>query len=125
MTKSIAHSDHGAPLLPGDERRRSQRVIIRVPLTLQVSKDGQSFIVSAHTIAVNIHGAMVICRESLDSDTKVEITNERTRERASARVTRAPRHSAEGFLTPLEFDKPFPMFWQISFPPTNWKPNDS
>jgi len=97
MTKSIAHSDRGPSLLPGDERRRSQRVIIRVPLTLQLSKDGQPFIVSAHTIAVNIHGAMVICRESLDIDTKVEITNERTRERASARVTRAPRHSAEGF----------------------------
>ncbi len=96
MTKSSAHSDRGPSLLPGDERRRSQRVIIRVPLTLQLSKDGQPFIVSAHTIAVNIHGAMV----------------------------RAPRHSAEGFLTPLEFDKPFPMFWQISFPPSNWKPND-
>ena len=124
MTKSIAHSDHGASLLPGDERRRSQRVIIRVPLTLELSKGGKSFMVSAHTVAVNIPGAMVLCRESLDSDTKVEIINDRTRERASARVTRAPRHSAEGFLTPLEFVKPFPMFWQISFPPSNWKPNE-
>jgi len=124
MIKSIAHSDHEASLLPGDERRRSQRVIIRVPLTLELSKGGKSFMVSAHTVAVNIHGAMVLCRESLDSDTKVEIINDRTRERATARVTRAPRHSAEGFLTPLEFVNPFPMFWQISFPPSNWKPND-
>jgi hypothetical protein len=124
MIKSIAHSDHESSLLPGDERRRSQRVIIRVPLTLELSKEGKSFMVSAHTVAVNIHGAMVLCRESLDSDTKVEIINDRTRERASARVTRAPRHSAEGFLTPLEFVKPFPMFWQISFPPSNWKPSD-
>jgi hypothetical protein len=124
MTKSNTQSDLGTSLLPGDERRRSQRVIIRVPLTLELSKDGQSFLVSAHTVAVNIHGAMAICRESLDADTKVEIINDRTRERASARVTRAPRHSAEGFLTPLEFVKPFPMFWQISFPPSNWKPND-
>src|SRR5258707_12655275 len=113
MTKSIAHSDRGPSLLPGDERRRSQRVIIRVPLTLKLSKEGQPFIVSAHTIAINIHGAMVICRESLDIDTKVEITNERTRDLTSARVTRAPRHSAEGFLTPLQCGKPFPMFWQI------------
>jgi hypothetical protein len=124
MTKSNSQSDLGTSLLPGDERRRSQRVIIRVPLTLELSKNGQSFIVSAHTVAVNIHGAMVICRESLDSDTTVEITNDRTRERASARVTRVPRHSAEGFLTPLEFVKPFPMFWQICFPPSNWKPSD-
>jgi hypothetical protein len=124
MTKSNTQSDLGTSLLPGDERRRSQRVIIRVPLTLELSKNGQSFLVSAHTVAVNIHGAMAICRESLDTDTKVEIINDRTRERASARVTRAPRHSAEGFLTPLEFVKPFPTFWQISFPPSNWKPNE-
>ncbi len=52
------------------------------------------------------------------------IVNERTRGRASARVTRAPRQSAEGFLIPVEFEKPFPTFWQISFPPSNWKPTD-
>jgi hypothetical protein len=125
MTKSKEQSDHGTSLLPGEERRRSQRVIIRVPVTLELTKDGRSSRVSAYTVAVNIHGAMVICRDSLDSDTKVEIVNDRTRERATARITRAPRQSAEGFLVPLEFVKPFPMFWQISFPPSTWKPADA
>jgi hypothetical protein len=110
--------------LPGDERRRSQRVIIRVPLTLELSRNGKSFVLPAYTVAVNIHGAMAICRESLESNTKVEIINDRTHERASARVTREPRRSAEGFLTPLEFEKSFPLFWQISFPPSNWNPSD-
>src|SRR5713226_5347036 len=109
MTKSKEQLDPATSLLPGEERRRSQRVIIRVPVTLEVFKDGQSFMMSSHTIAVNIHGAMLICSESMDSGTKVEIINDRTRQRASARVTRAPRQSAEGFLIPLEFVKPFPM----------------
>jgi len=123
-THSKDQLDRGASLLPGEERRRSQRVIIMVPVTLELAKEGNVVKVAAHTVAVNIHGAMVICQRTLDSDAKVEIVNERTRERTTARVTRAPRHSPEGFLIPLEFVKPFPMFWQITFPPSNWKPTD-
>jgi hypothetical protein len=95
-----------------------------VPVTMELAKEGKVVKVAAQTVAVNIHGAMVICNRTLDADAKVELVNERTRERTSARVSRAPRQSAEGFLIPLEFVKPFPMFWQISFPPSNWKPTD-
>ena len=118
------HLSQGAGLLPGEERRRSHRVIIRVPVTLEVNMSNQVISVSAHTVAVNIHGAMVVCSRTFDADTKLELVNERTRERASARVTRAPRESAEGYLIPVEFTAPSPTFWQISFPPTNWKSSD-
>ena len=121
MTYDNEQSDRVASLLHGEDRRRSQRVIIRVPVTLELTKGGRMLKVSAYTIAVNIHGAMIICPDSVDSETKVEIINDRTRERASARVTRTPRQSAEGYLIPLEFYKPFPMFWQISFPPSSVK----
>ena len=124
MSDTKQQMDRGTSLLPGEERRRSQRVIIMVPVTLELAKEGKVVKVSAHTVAVNIHGAMVICPRTLDSETKIDIVNERTRGRASARVTRAPRQSAEGFLIPVEFEKPFPTFWQISFPPSNWKPTD-
>ena len=124
MSDTKQQMDRGTSLLPGEERLRSQRVIIMVPVTLELAKEGKVVKVSAHTVAVNIHGAMVICPRTLDSETKIDIINERTRGRASARVTRAPRQSAEGFLIPVEFEKPFPTFWQISFPPSNWKPTD-
>lgn len=124
MNDTKQQMDRATLLLPGEERRRSQRVIIMVPVTLELAKEGKVVKVSAHTVAVNIHGAMVICPRTLDSETKIDIVNERTRGRASARVTRAPRQSAEGFLIPVEFEKPFPTFWQISFPPSNWKPTD-
>jgi hypothetical protein len=124
MNDTKQQMDRATSLLPGEERRRSQRVIIMVPVTLELAKEGKVVKVSAQTVAVNIHGAMVICSRTLDSETKIDIVNERTRGRASARVTRAPRQSAEGFLIPVEFEKPFPTFWQISFPPSNWKPTD-
>jgi hypothetical protein len=117
--------DRGASLMPGEERRRSQRVIIRVPVTLEIMISGQKVNVQAHTVAVNIHGAMVLCPRPIDADVELEIINDRTREKAAGRVTRTPRESAEGYLIPLEFRAPSPLFWQISFPPSNWKPSDS
>jgi hypothetical protein len=119
LTKELLN--RGAGLMPGEERRRSQRVIIRIPLTLVVPEKGQTLKISAHTVAVNIHGAMVLCPRSLDADTSLDVVNGRTDEKISSRVTRAARESAEGFLIPVEFTSPSPNFWQINFPPSNWK----
>ena len=114
-------TDRAASLMAGEERRRSQRVIIRVPVTLEATMSGQKIKADAFTVAVNIHGAMVLCPRSFDAETRLEIRNERTTERTEVRVTRTPRESAEGYLIPLEFTAPSPKFWQISFPPENWK----
>jgi hypothetical protein len=111
--------------MPGEERRRSQRVIIRVPVTLVFQESGQAVRLAAHTVAVNIHGAMVLCKRPLDAETQLEVVNGRTDEKIGSRVTRAARDSAEGFLIPLEFTAPAPNFWQISFPPANWKSPES
>jgi hypothetical protein len=121
LTQSNEKSNRGAALFPGEERRRSQRVIIRVPVTLFVVENGQTVKISAHTVAVNIHGAMVVSPRSVDADASLELVNERTGEKVICRVTRSPRESSEGYLIPLEFITPTPNFWQISFPPTSWK----
>ena len=110
--------------MAGEERRRSQRVVIRVPIILEITTAEQKLRVSASTVAVNIHGAMVLCERMFEAGTKLVIRNDRTQESAGARVTRTPRESSEGFLIPLEFDTPLPMFWQISFPPDTWKATD-
>ena len=125
MNQSNEKSDRGAALLPGEERRRSQRVIIRVPVTLELAKSDQKLIVPAHTVAVNTHGAMVACTRTFDEGTTLAVQNSRTNERTTARVTRTPRESAEGYLIPLEFTVASPTFWQISFPPTSWKQSDA
>ena len=107
--------------MPGEERRRSQRVIIRVPVTLVVTEEDKQVKISAHTVAVNIHGAMVVSPRCVDAATSVDLVNERTNENIASRVTRTPRESSEGFLIPLEFINASTNFWQITFPPSNWK----
>jgi hypothetical protein len=121
VTLTKEQSNRGTALMPGEERRRSQRVIIRVPVTLVVTENGQALRIAAHTVAVNIHGAMVVCPRSLEAETTLEVVNGRTDEKIGSRVTRSPRDSAEGFLIPVEFTSPSPNFWQITFPPANWK----
>ena len=107
-----------------EDRRRSQRVVIRVPVNVKVTTDGQSLSFPAHTVAVNDQGAMLAAPRTLPAETQLELTNERTRQTAKARVTRTPPESSEGFLIPVEFVAPAPGFWQISFPPKDWKPVD-
>jgi hypothetical protein len=125
VTSTKEQPSRGAALLPGEERRRSQRVIIRVPVTLELTENGQTVKIAAHTVAVNIHGAMALCTRTIDAEAKLEVLNEHTHQRTSARVTRTPRESAEGYLIPFEFTSPSPNFWQITFPPANWKPVES
>ena len=50
MTQTNEQSNRGVALLPGEERRRSQRVIIRVPVTLVVTENGQTLRIPAHTV---------------------------------------------------------------------------
>ncbi|MGB6431837.1 MAG: hypothetical protein WBF06_14725 [Candidatus Acidiferrales bacterium] len=107
-----------------EERRRSQRVVIRMPVTLQVILADQTVTFAAHTVAVNDEGAMLASPRTLAVDTQLQITNDRTRQHATARVTRTPPDSSEGFLIPVEFVSPAIGFWQISFPPKDWKPVD-
>ena len=121
LTPPKGQPGHGASLMAGEERRRSQRVIIRVPVMLEVTMMGQKITVPAVTVAVNIHGAMALCSRSFDAETRIEVRNERTADCTIVRVTRTPRESAEGYLIPLEFVEPSSNFWRISFPPENWK----
>jgi hypothetical protein len=103
----------------GEDRRHSQRVMIRVPVTILTIENGKPVKIAARTVEVNTHGAMVACSRSFESETKLEVVNERTGEKIASRVTRSPRVGAEGFLIPVEFASPSTNFWQISFPPGN------
>lgn len=124
MTKTSSVGATGQQLLPGEERRRSQRVMIRVPVSMEFAVAGKKVKVDAVTVSVNDHGAMLSCTRPLSHEAKLEITNDRTHEKLGCRVTRTPVESSDGYLIPIEFLAPSPGFWRITFPPTNWKPTE-
>ena len=105
-----------------EERRRSQRVILRVPVIIHINLDGKHEALPANTVGVNSHGAMLCAARGLPSGTKLEVEHKLTKERKPGHVVRQPQSSPEGFLIPVEFDSPSGDFWHISFPSADWKP---
>lgn len=107
-----------------DDRRRSQRVMMRVGVVVRYSLNGKEVSLQAHTVAVNIHGAMICAAENIPAETALDMEHKMTRERIAGRVTRQAQNSPEGYLIPVEFVSPSNNFWRISFPPSDWKPMD-
>ncbi|HEV3254320.1 MAG TPA: PilZ domain-containing protein [Candidatus Acidoferrales bacterium] len=125
MSSEQAQGERGWRAMPADDRRRSQRVQIRVSVTLHASVGGRKGDpIKAYTRDVNAQGAMLISPETFAENARLELEHNGTRERQGCHITRAPRKSPEGFYVPVEFDKPSPGFWQVAFPPVDWKRED-
>jgi hypothetical protein len=112
-------------LASAEDRRRSQRMMLRVSVVLHFIAEGKPAKLEAHSVAVNVHGAMICSGRSLPPDTRLEIEHKLSGERLPGRVTRQPQSTSEGYLIPVEFDSPSTEFWHISFPPSDWKPPDA
>jgi hypothetical protein len=120
---SIAPAANGA--VSGEQRRKSQRVLLRVKANIHVALQGKpSATLEATTLSVYNQGAMVVMKQGLPPETKVVLENIGTKERVGCRVARGTREMPEGFHVPVEFDSPAPNFWGIAFPPADWKPHD-
>jgi hypothetical protein len=124
MTKPLPRGNSAGSLVTGEERRRSQRVIVRIPVSLKITIAGKTVSASATTVSVNDHGAMLLCSRTFAPDTTLEVQNDRTGEKMNCRVTRTPIENTDGYLIPVEFATASPNFWRISFPPQDWKPGD-
>ena len=98
-----------------EERRRAQRVLLRIRVVVQVN--GKSATLEGNTHTVSASGAMLILPEGLSEGTMVTIENPKAQSKVEARVVRPPQMSHEGSLVPVEFTAPSPNFWGIFFPP--------
>lgn len=112
----------GPQRAPAEEQRRSQRVVIRVPVRIHFTLDTKQGTVAARTVVVNDHGALLNCARVFPAGTRLEIENERNGQRQFARVLRPPLLTPLGFEIPIEFEKVIPGYWGIAFPPTDGKP---
>jgi PilZ domain len=108
----------------GEEKRRSQRVLLRVRASLYVALNGKPTTFETVTLSVNNHGAMIILKQGLPPETRFVLEHSGTKERVACKVVRPSREMPDGFQIPIEFDSPAPNFWRIAFPPNDWRPLD-
>ena len=107
---------------PETGRRRSQRVIVTLAVTIRT--DGApkeaSFEEETQTLLVNVHGALILLRGKVVKGQKLRLTNRRTKEEQLCRVATVSPASGGKAQVGIEFLKPSPDFWRISFPPEDW-----
>jgi hypothetical protein len=111
-------------VIAGEERRRSQRVLLRVHASVHVALKDKQVRIDVTTLSVNNHGALVVLKQSLPTDAQIILEHGTTKERIGCKIARPAREMPEGFHIPLEFDSPAPNFWGIAFPPSDWRPPD-
>ncbi len=98
-----------------EERRRAQRVLLRMPVLVHISNNPKAIEGFTHTVSAT--GAMIILREGIPQGTKFIVENPKTQQKVEVNVVRPPQMNQEGSLIPVEFLSPAPLFWNIVFPP--------
>lgn len=119
------HARAQEPLIaPQQERRRSQRVTLRIPVRLHVTLQGNEKVSEAFTVNVNDHGALIVSEQLFALNDRFTLEHKHTRNRIACHVTRKPQETPSGYQVAVEFEKAAPGFWNIAFPPLDWKPTD-
>ena len=98
-----------------EERRRAQRVLLRMPVIIHMKDKPEPLSGTTHTVSAT--GAMIVLREGMATGTKFILENPKTQQRVEVNVVRPSQINQEGSLVPVEFLTPAPNFWNIFFPP--------
>jgi len=104
-----------------DAQRRSQRVILKVTVVvLAQGSDNKLVSEVTRTVTVNAHGAQVLLGLKVSIGQLLTLRHSGTGEEVSCRVVYLSPHQSEKREVGVEFMKPSPGFWRISFPPPDW-----
>jgi len=106
----------------GLPRRRSQRIFL--PVRLQVSGQANekfTFQEDTRTLAISAHGALLRLATCVNEGQQLELRNARTAAVERCKVVYLGQSEAGGAQVGVEFVAPNPTFWNVSFPPEDWK----
>ena len=108
-------------------RRRSQRLLLRVPvIAYRSQKLGLPFSEGTHTLVVSAHGALINLRSKVAVQEKVFLKHAISGKEQECRVVFSRGTSMIGPAeVGLEFQQPTPNFWNIAFPPNDWLQTES
>jgi len=101
-------------------RRRSTRVLLKVPLMLRgLDINGESYTARAETIMVSRHGARLSIDRELVKGSDVSVTVPKTGRTQKARVVLAWENSPGVHECAIELASPENL-WGVIFPPNDW-----
>ena len=106
---------------PWAKKRRSQRVVLSVPvLVYRPPRAGSPFFEGTHTLVVSAHGAVIGLTANVAPDQRLLMQHSLSGEKQECRIVFTDKQSAGPTQVAVEFQQPAPNFWHIAFPPTDW-----
>jgi hypothetical protein len=107
---------------PDANRRRSQRVILSVPVTVSGQGTKGKFTEDTKTLVVNAHGALITLVAKVTQGQQMELKSVSNPEPQTCKVVYIGPTVQNQTQVGVEFLKPTPHFWHVAFPPENWTP---
>lgn len=118
MTSGPTSHDH----VPN--RRRSQRVFLRVPIQIIARAPNQQHLSEdTFTSVVNAHGTIFPLSLKVAVGQNIILKHKETEEEQSVKVVRVSPGAEGKSDIAVEFLRPAPRFWRIAFPPDDWAPH--
>jgi CheY-like chemotaxis protein len=103
--------------------RRSQRMSIQVRIRVERQSESENPLCEeTTTLTVNVHGALIRLQAKPQFHEKVKLQNISTNEMQDAEVVYISESNDGNFRVGVEFTKPNPSFWRVTFPPQDWTP---
>jgi PilZ domain len=105
-------------------RRRSQRVLMKIPVRLsaQTAAGSSLFDEETHTLAISAHGALIALSAPVYRGQRLNLSNVQTKAALECVVAHVDRFPGEEIRVGLEFLLPNATFWHVAFPPKDWTP---
>jgi hypothetical protein len=117
----VSEKQSSVPPRKATELRRSQRVLLRVPIVVMgQSSTGAPFSEETITLVVNAHGALITMTTKPEVRQKLGIVNLSSGEELACHVVHLGAIKDGKTEVAIEFVSPAPFFWRISFPPSDW-----
>ena len=102
-------------------RRRSQRIVLSVPLIVSGDRaSGAQFSERTTTLVVNAHGGLILLREPVLVGQTLSLTHLGTGEKLVCTVKDINPGEEQRPEIGIEFARPNAHFWRVSFPPVDW-----
>jgi hypothetical protein len=102
-------------------QRRSQRILISASIRVSgMAPTGAVFEENTSTIVVNAHGALIFMKEKVWIGQALTMQHVASQEEIDC-IVKGINPEPDGVPEiSIEFQKPCPRFWHISFPPSDW-----
>jgi PilZ domain len=103
-------------------KRRSDRVDLIASVTIRgVSASGEPLSERVRSLDVSAHGALLSLKSNVDLGQVLNLRHNATKAELFCRVARFDSTLEGKTVVGVEFIEPQPNFWQVVFPPENWR----